>query len=200
LVLGQPDWETHLFPVELTGEQVESSPNIDLAKPISRQQELELQEHYQWPLYWSAPGGIYYLGAPPTTIIESILGVEQDQAKTGGVKAEQNDPHLRSAWEILGYHIRARDDEIGHVEDFIVDDEVWIIRYMAVDTRNWGSGKKVLLAPQWIEAVNWTQAQVHVDLALETIKNSPEFNPGKPVDQGYEAELYDYYDRPKYWQ
>ena len=46
---------------------------------------------------------------------------------------------------MIGYHIEATDGEIGHVEDFLVEDSSWAIRYMIVDTRNWWPGRKVLV-------------------------------------------------------
>jgi hypothetical protein len=41
--------------------------------------------------------------------------------------AEENDVHLRSARHVSGYHIQGRDCSIGHVEDFVIDDESWQI-------------------------------------------------------------------------
>ena len=35
-------WETGMFPVDLTKEQIRNSPDIDTQKPASRQQEIEL--------------------------------------------------------------------------------------------------------------------------------------------------------------
>lgn len=200
LVLGQPDWEARAFPVDLTTEQIKNSPDIDLAKPVSRQEEIELVQHYQWPLYWTMPGGVYHLPMPPTTMAEEMLtGEESDQDTTPAGKEEIEDPHLRSFWEVLGYQIQARDGKIGHVEDFIVDDEVWIVRYLIIDTKSWWAGKKVLIAPQWIENFDWQRANVQVDLHKETIENSPEFDPSLPINREYEVRLYDYYGRPKYW-
>jgi hypothetical protein len=43
--------------------------------------------------------------------------------------------------------IGATDGEIGHVEDFLLDDESRAFRYLVVDTRNWWPGNKVLVAP-----------------------------------------------------
>ena len=40
----------------------------------------------------------------------------------------------------------------------------WALRYMVVDTRNWWPGKHVLVSPQWIESVRWSQSSVVVDL------------------------------------
>ena len=39
-------------------------------------------------------------------------------------------PHLRSSREITGYDIQAMNGAIGHVEDLVVDDETWTVRYI----------------------------------------------------------------------
>jgi hypothetical protein len=85
------------------------------------------------------------------------------------------------------------------VEDFIIEDIFEIIRYMIVDTRNWLPGKKVLIAPLWVDKVSWKDAKVFIDLLREAIKDSPEFDSSEPVNRRYEERLYDFYGRPKYW-
>ncbi|MGZ3387593.1 MAG: hypothetical protein ACXVB5_22195, partial [Isosphaeraceae bacterium] len=57
---------------------------------------------------------------------------------------------------------------------------------------------KVLVAPQWIGRVSWSDSKVYVDLFRETIKNGPEYHPDA-LNREYEEKLYDHYDRPKYW-
>jgi hypothetical protein len=109
------------------------------------------------------------------------------------------DPHLRSTHDVSGYHIQAADGEIGHVEDFIIDDETWAIRYLIVDTRNWWPGKKVLVSPQWIERVSWSDSKVFVNLSRETIRRSPEYRTDSLPTRDYETELYLHYDRLGYW-
>jgi sporulation protein YlmC with PRC-barrel domain len=106
---------------------------------------------------------------------------------------------LRSLEEVKGYHIQATDGKIGHVEDFIVDDESWEIRYLVVDTRKWLHGKQVLLSPKWIQEIKWLESNVYVDLSREAVRNSPKYDPFSPVNREYEIRLYDYYGRPKYW-
>ena len=100
---------------------------------------------------------------------------------------------------MIGYYVQARDGQIGHVEDFIVDTEAWTIRYMVVDTVNWWPGKKVLVAVTWIEDVYWVESLVHVDLSRDQVKGSPEFDATAPVNRDYESRLYDYYGRPANW-
>lgn len=109
------------------------------------------------------------------------------------------DPHLRSTQEVIGYHIQVLDGEIGHVDDLIVDDYDWHIRYMVIDTRICLFGKQVLVSPAWADTISWAERKIRVDMPRETTKNSPDYNPTAPVNRAYEVQLYDYYGRPKYW-
>jgi hypothetical protein len=116
-----------------------------------------------------------------------------------GEAKERGDPHLRSSRAVTGYHIQATDGDIGHVEDFLVDDQSWAIHYVLVDTTNWWAGKKVLVAPAWIEWVDWAQAKVHVTVTRAQIQHSPEYDPARPVERPYETQLYCHYGQPRYW-
>ncbi|MEJ2285807.1 MAG: PRC-barrel domain-containing protein [Desulfobacterales bacterium] len=108
--------------------------------------------------------------------------------------------HPRSTREVSGYLIQAADGEIGHVEDFIVDDDTWRLRYIVVDTRNWLPGRKVLISTQWTTAIDWAEEKFWIDLSTDRIKNSPEYDPAEPINRENEAKLYDYYGRPVYWK
>ncbi len=98
-----------------------------------------------------------------------------------------------------GYHIQAEDGEIGHVEDFVIDDETWAIRYLIVDTRNWWPGNKVLISPKWIERVSWDESKVFVNLSRETIKQAPEYTEESLLTRDYETGLHRHYNRQGYW-
>ncbi len=199
LILGRPDWETGTLPVGLTRRQVEESPDIDLDQPVSRHQEIRLFRYYGWPFYWASPA----MQAPPPEIFAPGEIEEDDPLHPGGERNPETDydPHLRSSREVLGYHIRASDESIGHVEDFIVEDAPWVVRYLVIDTRNWlPFSKKVLLAMEWITGITWAESRVYVDLSREMVEKSPEFDPSLPVNREYEVRLYDFYGRPKYWE
>lgn len=190
--LGEPDWSTNLFPVRLTKKQIENAPGLDEDKPVSRQHEVEYYQYYEWPYYW---GGDYAWGAetlPGPLFYEQIRKDKTAEEISG-------DEHLRSVDEVSGYHIQATDEEIGHVEDFIVDDKTWNICYIVVDTRNWLPGKKVLISPAWFESIDWADEKVNISLTRQQVENSPEFDPTVPVNREYETKLYDFYGRPKYW-
>ena len=185
---GKTQLESRTFSVNLTRAQVNDSPDIDTRRPIHRQQEVELHEHYQWP-WRGGYGGTF--GATPLPLPADEALLEREDSASG----RRDDPHLRSTRQITGYHIHATDSEIGHVEDFIVDDEDWTIRFLVVDTRNWLPGKKVLLSPQWIKRVQWDDSSVYFDLTRDSVENSPEFDPSGPISRDYEAFLIEHYGR-----
>jgi hypothetical protein len=72
-----------------------------------------------------------------------------------------------------GHHIEATDGEIGHLEDLLIDDHTWAIRYLVVNTSNWWSGRRVLVAPHWVRDVSWSEAKVSVDLTRRTVTDLP---------------------------
>jgi hypothetical protein len=180
------DWDRETFDVALTRQQVEQSPSIATDQPVSRQQEEEYSRYYGYPYYWDGLGlwgaGIYPRMATMSTV-NATSGV------TATERQPEDDPHLRSARQVTGYAIQARDGDLGHVEDFIVDDESWALRYMVVDTRNWWPGKHVLVPPQWIESVCWPQSSVVVGLLRETIKKCAEYDPSTLLNQACETRL-----------
>jgi hypothetical protein len=114
-------------------------------------------------------------------------------AQENSASGRRDDPHLHSTRQVIGYHIHAIDGDVGHVEDFLVDDEDWAIRFLVADTRNWLPGKKVILSPRWIKRVQWDDSSVHFDLTRESIKNSLEFNSSKPISRDYEAFLLEHF-------
>lgn len=185
-VLLDADSENRSFSVGLDRKQVEESPDIDTDKPVSRQREIELHSHYEWPFYWSPgetwPMPITQMQPPPSP------------------SAYAGDPHLRNIRDVVGYRIEASDGEIGFVDDFIADDETWAIRYLVISTHKWIPGRKVLISPQWLVGpISWSTQTVKVFMTKESIRHSPEFDPHAPVNRGYETELFDYYGRPAYW-
>lgn len=176
--------------VQLTKAQIEASPSIDSDEPVSRQFENSYYGYYGYPSYW---GGPYMWGYYPHP--------ERDRSKWGAnaKNGSEWDSHLRSTHAVTGYHLWARDGEIGHVEDFVIDDETWAIRYLIVATTDFWPGKKVLISPQWIEKVSWEASEVVIDLTREMIKGAPEYTEGSLPSRDDETGLYGYYNRAGYW-
>jgi hypothetical protein len=189
---------------DLTREQVHDSPSIDTQRPVSRQHEADLLSHYGYEPYWSGP---YRWGAYATPY--PIAGLLPPAAEPPGPSrvAEEvvareragRDEHLRSAREVSGYGIRATDGELGHVEDFLIDESDWAIRYVIVDPRSWWPGPHVLIGMDWIRGVSWEDGTVEVDVTREAVRNAPPYETAGPFDRDDETRLYAHHGRPGYW-
>jgi len=195
--IGVSDPSERVLSVHLTQDEVKQSPDIDTDKPVSKQQEMRLRQYYNWPSYWTMRDPL--VAQSLTAYPGGAAAIPPAAAEM--VDVEPGDPYLRSMREVTGYYIETTDGSIGHVKDFIVDSETWHVRYIVVDTHNWlPGGKKALIAPNWIHSVDWEQSSVHVSLSQSEIKASPEWNgTSDALSRDYETELYNHYDRPKYW-
>jgi len=184
------NFEDEYINVDLNQHEIENSPSWESDKPVSRQYEQSYYDYYKTPIYWSGP---YMWGEFP------FIMRDRQQWETMKKNDETWDPHLRSTKDVSDYNIQANDDSIGHVEDFIIDDDSWAIRYLVVDTRNFLPGKKVLISPQWIENFNTEDSSVRINLGADVIRDAPEYNEDELPDRDYESRLYQYYNKQGYW-
>ncbi|MBB2971387.1 PRC-barrel domain-containing protein [Mesorhizobium sp. RMAD-H1] len=191
--VATPEVPQRAIPANVTMQQVKDSPEIDTDAPVSRHHEGSLYGHYGWEPYW--------VGYPPVGagLAPIPQPVETTPPITGEDEADEGDPHLRSTGEVTGYYIRAKDGDIGHVEEFLIDSDNWTIRYIVVDTRNWWPGKKVLIAPRAVTSVDWAEETVDVELTRDQVKNAPEYDPTQAVSRLYEERYHGYYGYPRYW-
>jgi uncharacterized protein YrrD len=184
------DKEEHTISVKLTKKKIKESPSLESDKPVSRQFEMSYYGYFGWPEYW---GGDYIWGNYP------YIFHDPEEWKKNAREKKAWDHNLRSTREVSGYHIQATDGEIGHVADFIIDDETWVIHYLIIDTHNWLPGKKVLISPKWINRFSWEESKAFINLPRETIKKAPEYIDGELLSRDYEAELYSHHKRKGYW-
>lgn len=189
----------------LTKQQVKDSPAIETDRPVSRPYEAELYAHYGYPSYWAGPyrwgltplgyGAPYPVGAPagdsiPPAVVEELAAREREQA----------DPHLQSARDTRGHGIQATDGELGHVEEFLLEEGSFAIRYLIVDPISWWPGKHVLIPTDWVKAVSWSDSLVEVNVSKQAVRDAPEYDPTRPIDRAFETSYHSHYGRPGYWE
>jgi hypothetical protein len=75
---------------------------------------------------------------------------------------------------VTGYHLQATDGELGHVDDLLIDDLDWAIRYVVVKTGKWWLGHKSLLPPEWMQEINWERRDVLVNVTRQAVGDAPE--------------------------
>jgi hypothetical protein len=129
----------------LTKEQVRDSPDVDTEKPVSRQQEIALEEYFGKMAYWVHTA--LDAGSPIATGRKYPLHTKED-------------PHLRSAWDLLDYEVWATDGAIGRLEGLIVDEASWHLGYLDVSAGDWLNGRSVLIPTSLVKRISWDDRRI----------------------------------------
>jgi hypothetical protein len=183
--------------VNLTRAQVEASPDAREEEPCTLQFEARLLEHYQWDPYW---GDAYFRPAEvdprwePPFFNNGPGRPEADKAPA----PNDADPHLRSFSDFKGYHVHASDGDIGHVENVLVDDANWDIRYLVIATRNWLPGKEVQIAPFAASKVDPDNRRLTLNVTRDEVQSAPAWDPLAMMDAATEQALHRHYGWPGY--
>ena len=164
-------WDRSGVALSVRKQHVENSPDLPLAGLV-REGETALLAHYGQPVYWEG-ANIWGMFDTPS----ALLGAREEPIlrraeATGDAIVER----LRSTEEIKGYHLQASDGEIGHVDDFLIGEDSWRIRYLVVDTSNWIGGKSVLVGTDIVETVDRDHGKLRVSDSREDIKMSPTYD------------------------
>lgn len=186
--------ENQVISTKLTKRQVKEAPPADLAKPVSRREEEQLLRYYRIPAYWGGAG----LWAGAMTPVEAAV---VDYTPDAELKPpiDTDDYHLRSVQEILGYRVTSDDTEIGTIDDVLIEDSTWAIRYLrVVAEQEYGKGL-VYASPHWVDAISWQQETVGLDLPLQRIKDLPSFGVSGVLLQDEEAKIHEHFGKPRYW-
>lgn len=106
---------------------------------------------------------------------------------------------LDTARHLEHYALHASDGFIGHIRGVYFDDHLWVVRYFVVDTGGWLPGRKVLISPMSVTAMNAADRVLTLALTREQVKGSPDIDTDKPISRQHERTLLGYYGYPYYW-
>lgn len=188
IAIGTAEPADRKLNVGLTKGQINDSPPLDATAPVSRQYEIAYNRYYDWGHYWfgSAVWGAHRY--------PRLLQRSQHRWKDN--EKEKKRSKLRSAREVFGYRIQAKDANLGHLDDLIVDMETWTVRYLVVVTRNWVPAvKKMLVKPTRIERVDGHCREIRLNLHSGQIENYLDFDPNPPANREHGATLHDFHGR-----
>ena len=154
--IDQPDWKTKTLRARLTKEQLRNGPDVDSKKPVSRQQEIAMREYFGWPAYWD-------------TVVDKVFPPSLIPAGREFPVHTEEDNHLRSWEDVIGYEVWASDGVVGYLESFVVNEAVWHIGYLDVKTGDWLQSRSVLVPTSWVKSISWADHHVNLQGSRERI-------------------------------
>jgi hypothetical protein len=170
----------HSLVVRVTKQQVKESPDINTKNPFSRQHEKEIHQHFGWPFpVEGMPGAMPPPIIPPLTENETVAELEKGY-----------DRHLRSTNWVNGYDIRTLDGFYGIVDDFVIDDEPWQLRFVVGIS---GLEVKNLVPVSEISQISWPEKTALLNLTMDAMHRFPVFDPEQHLKHSYGYVLGQYF-------
>jgi sporulation protein YlmC with PRC-barrel domain len=105
----------------------------------------------------------------------------------------------RSVKHLHAYTVVGRDGDLGSVEEMYFDDEKWTIRYIVADLAEASEKDRAAVSPVSVDAVDWKNRMILVDLSRVEVAGSPDLEPEQPIGRDKERQLSSYYGIPVYW-
>ena len=96
---------------------------------------------------------------------------------------------LFKAKTLRGFKLNSFSGELGKAKEFYFDDRHWAVRFLVADTGNWLTGKKVLISPYALVAVNIEAKNIDINLTKKQIEDSPLLDSDKPVSKQFTENL-----------
>lgn len=197
-----PNMEERTVPTNLTQSRILDAPAIDLGKPISEQDLADLHRYYEWSTF--RPGVLPDEAAtvPGTTMPDPSTPdyVITDESRTEEHVAPEPERHLRNTLEVDGYTLEIENEELGVVEDFLLDVDDWVLRYFIVDVGSRFGGAELALPSQWVESIDYSEQSIFVNLTEEELETAPRYDKGAEFTREDEIVLYEHYDKEPYWR
>lgn len=166
--------------INLTKDEIRSCPGSDSVKPVSQQEYERIQllsnvsSNYEG--MWSGSQSV----SPAIALQEA------------GDHFNDN-PHLRSSKIIQGYKLLSLNGAVGTIEDILIDDFIWQIRFWIVTLHDNHESGPFLLSPHWIEGIEWALSSVSIGIESKTLLNQPLFDPERHLNRSYTAIINEYF-------
>lgn len=188
--LGRPNQKKLILPIMLTTAEIETCDDA----------EATMSEEYfegEQPLDSS-----HWLPELQEDEDELPFGdslVDESIAVSSSEELEQFErPELSNTDDVLSkFRIQGYDGEIGRIEDLVVDDYCWFIRYFIVSLRD-RPDCLVTVSTDWIEYADMVNGDVFIDLSTDVVSSCPEYKETMGMQPNYEKKVQMHYDQSKH--
>jgi hypothetical protein len=184
--------------------KIENSEAIGQKYPLTRDIEKKLHDHYGWKYYWDLPAfsDSFGNGKFPDEYKKKYLTNAELKGNCKGFpknKCFSDKNRLELCTMLIGASVQSIDEEVGKVDDFIVDDTNWVIRYLICTI-----SENVLPVHRYIPILLVTGADmqdrhIYCSCGSDKLKSGIVPLSGSAMDREFEARLHAYFEIEPYW-
>lgn len=208
--IGGLDMQEKILHMDLDNEQIKHSPRLTVRDVLNPERFLPMDDnkvvfHSDWLNNWNSMR-LTVLGKQKkyatTKILNSSDLLHQEAMKDASLFVRNDDeeiPTLQSSAMTFGFKISSRNGDMGYMQDFIVNDEDWSIKFLVINTKRNFSGKKILVSPEAIDWISWRRKHVSVDMEKEKLAGCPHFDMSFPLNPELQSAIQEKYECHQYW-
>lgn len=111
--------------------------------------------------------------------------------------SQEVDPHLQSCKNLCSFELICKDEDIGAMHDLLVDDSLWLIRFLIAKISDGNILEEKLLGPQLVEDIEWRLSTVILGINRRKTLSKPRFDASRHLDTSYETLLRELYESDK---
>ncbi len=156
--IGRPDWVEQMLPVFHTMQELREAPRLSHDPPLYKQVYDRTVNFNGFIPHW--------------TPVSDVPGTETHFVP-------QDPVQLRSLTHLLGYRVHAELELVGHVHDFLADDD-WNIRGLVARLELFIGERFVAVATEEVTDINFSEQFLRLSLERSALETAPEYNPLQP--------------------
>lgn len=152
--IGRPDWVDQTVAIFHTIEEIRQAPKLSTEPPLERIVEERVSDIDGYIPHWD---------------------IMTDAPETDAGVAPEGHGELRSLNHLVGYRVYADDELVGHVHDFLADDD-WNIRALVVRLELFIGERYVAVDTKDICEIGSMNQFVRLSVPRALLENAPEYN------------------------
>ena len=176
------DHTNELIRIGITKDEAQKAPDPG-DEPVSRKYEKDFSLYYRINPYWIGSGAWGSANTAREMAQQEVQILESD--------LEEDESHVHQAKHVTRYELAVTDGSFGKIDDLLIDESSFKIKYFVADMRKWlPGGKKVLISPQWIEEIEWAAARIRINVTRDQLESAPEYRTELDLTDERESELW----------
>lgn len=117
----------------------------------------------------------------------------------GRTYLEDEQLKLRDLSSITGFELYAKGERVGRVQDILLDDTEWGVRFLSIDASEWLPDRKVLVSVLALRDADWEEQKFTISERKQLLAEHASLGTNDEVSRRFQTDLNRRFKWPPYW-